>query len=96
MVLNWALILWILAAVALLGVYPITYLAYRGFVAETHQTRLKDDFRLLGLVKEDELEATVRGLYQTAYNPLAVCGVYSTDRSCLCPDFGGIRSKNKS
>ncbi len=69
MVLNWALILWILAAVALLGVYPITYLAYRGFVAETHQTRLKDDFRLLGLVKEDELEATVRGLYQTAYNP---------------------------
>jgi tetratricopeptide (TPR) repeat protein len=69
MVVNWHLIGWIVAIVALLGVYPITYLAYRGFIAEAHQERLKDDFRLLGLVKEDELDATVRGLYQTANNP---------------------------
>jgi len=69
MVPDWPVIGWILAAVALLGVYPISYLAYRGFAAEAHQERLKDDFRLLGLVKEDELDTTVRELYQTAYNP---------------------------
>ena len=66
---TWGTIGWLFFVLALLGFFPVSYLAYRGFAAETHQKRLKDDFRLLGLVKEDELDNTVRELYQTTYNP---------------------------
>ncbi|MDS4059927.1 MAG: tetratricopeptide repeat protein [Candidatus Contendobacter sp.] len=60
----------IVAYVGLVGIYPLTYLAYLGFGAQAQQKRLRDDFRLLGLAREEELEDTVAKLYQTVYNPL--------------------------
>ncbi len=56
--------------VALAGIYPLTYLAYLGFAAKTHRKRLEDDFRLLGLAREEELVATVESLYDTVYSPI--------------------------
>ena len=58
------------AFVALAGIYPLTYLAYLGFAAKAHRRRLEDDFRLLGLAREEELEETVASLYQTVYSPV--------------------------
>jgi tetratricopeptide (TPR) repeat protein len=58
------------AFVALAGIYPLTYLAYLGFAAEAHRKRLEDDFRLLGLAREEELEDTVASLYRTVYSPV--------------------------
>lgn len=57
------------AFVALVGIFPITYVAYLGFAASAHRKRLEDDFRLLGLAREDELADTVATLYQTVYSP---------------------------
>ncbi|MCB1826333.1 MAG: tetratricopeptide repeat protein [Candidatus Competibacteraceae bacterium] len=59
----------IVAYVGLVGIYPLTYLAYLGFGAQAQQKRLRDDFRLLGLAREEELEETVAKLYRTVYNP---------------------------
>ncbi len=55
--------------IGFVGVFPLTYLAYLGFREEAQRKRLRDDFRLLGLVSEDDLEDTVENLYQTVYNP---------------------------
>lgn len=41
----------IVAYVGLVGIYPLTYLAYLGFGAQAQQKRLRDDFRLLGLAR---------------------------------------------
>lgn len=57
------------AFVALVGIFPVTYVAYLGFAASAHRKRLEDDFRLLGLAREDELASTVATLYQTVYSP---------------------------
>jgi len=57
-------------ALGLFGIYPVAYLAYRNFASQTHQERLKDDFRLLGLVREADLDSTVHELYRTVYNPV--------------------------
>ncbi len=57
------------AFVALVGIFPITYIAYLGFAASAHRQRLEDDFRLLGLAREDEVADTVATLYQTVYSP---------------------------
>ncbi len=56
------------AILGLVGVYPFTYIAYRGFGARAQRKRLEDDFRLLGLAREEELEETVENLYQTVYS----------------------------
>jgi hypothetical protein len=57
------------AFVALVGIFPVTYIAYLGFAASAHRQRLEDDFRLLGLASEDELADTVASLYHTVYSP---------------------------
>lgn len=54
---------------SLLGIYPLTYIAYRAFREKAQRKRIKDDFRLLGLVSEDELDETVENLYLTVYSP---------------------------
>ena len=54
----------------LVGIYPATYIAYLEFRPKTQRERLKDDFRLLGLVSEDKLDQTVESLYQTIYHPI--------------------------
>jgi tetratricopeptide (TPR) repeat protein len=58
-----------LAFVGLLGIYPLSYWAYQKFAEGARKKGLKDDFGLLGLVPEDELEETVNTLYDTAYAP---------------------------
>jgi tetratricopeptide (TPR) repeat protein len=55
--------------ISFLGIYPLTYVAYHAFREKAHRKRLKDDFRLLGLVSEDELDETVDNLFLTVYNP---------------------------
>jgi len=55
--------------IAFIGIYPLTYLAYKSFRERAHRKRLKDDFRLLGLVSEEELDETVENLYLTVYSP---------------------------
>ncbi|MBP7227594.1 MAG: tetratricopeptide repeat protein [Longilinea sp.] len=52
------------------GLFPVSYLTYRAFGEPVRRQRLKDDFRLLGLVDEDELDETVEKLYRDTYNPL--------------------------
>jgi len=52
-----------------IGIFPLSYLAYREFREKAQRKRLKDDFRLLGLVSEDELDETVENLYLTVYSP---------------------------
>ena len=52
-----------------IGIYPLSYLAYRAFREKAQRKRLKDDFRLLGLVSEDDLDETVESLYLTVYSP---------------------------
>ncbi|HEX5808062.1 MAG TPA: tetratricopeptide repeat protein [Anaerolineales bacterium] len=52
-----------------LGIYPLTYIAYRAFREKAQRKRIRDDFRLLGLVSEDELNETVENLYLTVYSP---------------------------
>jgi tetratricopeptide (TPR) repeat protein len=59
----------VLLFVALMGVFPISYITYVGFGREdAHRERLKNDFRLLGLASEDTLDETVSKLYQVVYN----------------------------
>lgn len=53
---------------AFIGIFPISYLAYRFGREEAQRKRIKNDFRLLGLVKEEELEETVDELYRTVYS----------------------------
>jgi tetratricopeptide (TPR) repeat protein len=57
------------AVFGFIGIYPLSYLAYRAFREKAQRKRLKDDFRLLGLVSEDELDETVNNLYLTVYSP---------------------------
>ena len=56
--------------IALIGIYPLAYIAYLGFAAQAHRERLKDDFRLLGLEQEEKIDATVEKLYRTVYSPV--------------------------
>ncbi|MBV7337322.1 tetratricopeptide repeat protein [Chloroflexi bacterium TSY] len=53
--------------VAIVGIYPLAYLAYASFGAETKRERLREEFELFGLVSEQRLEETVNKLYATAY-----------------------------
>lgn len=53
-----------------IGLFPVSYLTYRAFGEPVRRQRLKNDFRLLGLVDEAELEDTVEKLYRDTYNPL--------------------------
>jgi len=57
------------AVFGFIGIYPLSYLAYRAFREKAQRKRLKDDFRLLGLVSEEELDETVENLYLTVYSP---------------------------
>jgi len=63
-------LLGVAAMVGLVGIYPMAYVAYLGVSATAQRDRLQDDFRLLGLVKEEELASTVQKLYQTVYSPI--------------------------
>jgi tetratricopeptide (TPR) repeat protein len=56
--------------VGVVGVYPLTYVAYLGFSTKAQRKRLEDDFRLLGLESEEKLAETVEKLYQTVYSPV--------------------------
>ncbi len=47
----------------LVGIYPISYLAYRSFSDDAKRTRLKDEFELFGLVSPEKLDETVDTLY---------------------------------
>jgi tetratricopeptide (TPR) repeat protein len=58
------------AFLGLVAIYPLTYVAYLGLGADAQRKRLQDDFRLLGLAREEELEETVEKLYRTVYSPL--------------------------
>ena len=58
------------AVFGFIGIYPLSYVAYRAFREKAQRKRLKDDFRLLGLVSEDELDETVDNLYLTVYSPI--------------------------
>lgn len=62
--------LWTAVMIAFTGIYPLTYLAYRKFRAQAQRKRLKDDFRLLGLVSKETLDEDVDKLFQTAYSPI--------------------------
>lgn len=59
-----------LLLLAMVGIYPLTYLAYRAFGVSTHRGRLKKDFRLLGLEKDEDVDDTVNQLYNTIYSGL--------------------------
>lgn len=50
-----------------IGIYPLAYLAYRGFGADAKRKRLRDEFKLFGLVDEDKLDETVEKLYANVY-----------------------------
>ncbi len=52
----------------LVGIFPLTYLAYASFGAQARRKRLRDDFQLLGLVSEENLDETIEHLYQNAYS----------------------------
>ncbi len=65
-----AAVLQLMAFVGLVGVYPLTYVAYLGFIAKAQRQRLEDDFRLLGLEQEHKIKETVEKLYQTVYSPI--------------------------
>lgn len=54
----------------LVGIYPATYLAYLKYREAPQKAQLKDDFRLLGLVSEQDLDETVQTLYRTVYHPI--------------------------
>ncbi|MCB0210665.1 MAG: tetratricopeptide repeat protein [Anaerolineae bacterium] len=58
----------VVVVLGLVGIYPLTYIAYLGFNSETHRNLLETDFRLLGLVNEEELVKIVKELYQTVYS----------------------------
>ncbi|MDQ2696289.1 MAG: tetratricopeptide repeat protein, partial [Pseudomonadota bacterium] len=60
----------LIAFLGLVGVYPLTYVAYLGFIAKAQRQRLEDDFRLLGLEQEHKIKETVEKLYQTVYSPI--------------------------
>jgi tetratricopeptide (TPR) repeat protein len=62
------LLTWTAVAVAIIGVFPVSYLVYIGFGGDNaRRQRLRDDFRLLGLASKDELEQSFDKLYQKVY-----------------------------
>lgn len=54
----------------LVGVYPVTYIAYLSSGSKAQFQRLKVEFGLLGLIGEDEKDDDLERLFQTAYNPI--------------------------
>ena len=63
------MLLWVINAVAFLGLFPLSYIAYRGIAAGPTKKRLRNDLLLLGLVENNQLDETVDSLYQTTYSP---------------------------
>ena len=55
---------------AIVGISPLTYLAYRAFGETTHQKRLQQDFMLLGLADQSNVIDLVGEEYRTHYSPL--------------------------
>ncbi len=64
------LLIYCAVAIGLIGIYPLSYIAYLSFSSETHRDLLETDFRLLGLVNEEDITEIVKELYLTVYNPL--------------------------
>lgn len=56
------------AIVAGIGIFPLTYFAYLHYRAPAQRKRLEDDFRLLGLAGENELDEVVGQWYDTTYS----------------------------
>ncbi|RUR83499.1 hypothetical protein PCC6912_23320 [Chlorogloeopsis fritschii PCC 6912] len=67
-------ILFTLVVGALLGIFPISYIAYSYYKSEVQKDRLENDLRLLGLVSEENINE-ISELYNTVYNPFQF-GVY--------------------
>jgi tetratricopeptide (TPR) repeat protein len=58
----------VLVLLALLGIYPLIYIAYRQVYSKVHQTRLGEDFQLLGIYTEDEAQSKAEELYNIVYS----------------------------
>jgi tetratricopeptide (TPR) repeat protein len=66
---NWNFLGMLLGiSLALVGVYPVSYLAYQEVISRTQEKRLKEDFYLLGLDTAEEFSLTAEELYRTAYS----------------------------
>jgi tetratricopeptide (TPR) repeat protein len=58
----------VLVLLALLGIYPLIYIAYRQVYSKVHQTRLGEDFQLLGIYTENEAQSKAEELYNIVYS----------------------------
>ncbi|MBD2778013.1 hypothetical protein [Iningainema tapete] len=68
------IIVFTLVVGALVGIFPISYIAYSFYKSEVQKERLANDLRLLGLVSEQNIDE-INELYSTVYNPFQF-GVY--------------------
>jgi tetratricopeptide (TPR) repeat protein len=73
-------LLLIFGFLCLIGVYPLSYLAYVALKTDAKRKRIEDAIKVLGLLAQDDtknLEATAQALYSTVYNPVQF-GVFIT------------------
>jgi tetratricopeptide (TPR) repeat protein len=66
-------LLLIFGFLCLIGIYPLSYLAYVALKADAKRKRIEDAIKVLGLLAPDDtknLEATAQALYRTVYNPV--------------------------
>ena len=61
--------IFVIILILAIGIFPLTYLAYRNNQEPTQKDRVKDDFRFLGLADEAELEDVVDKLFHNVYSP---------------------------
>ncbi|WP_445636828.1 tetratricopeptide repeat protein [Nostoc sp. DSM 114161] len=59
---------------AIIGIFPLSYIAYSYYKSEIQKERLADDLKLLGLVSKENIDEIYQ-LYNTVYNPFQF-GVY--------------------
>ncbi len=59
----------VLVFIALVGVYPLSYLAYRQVVSASQKKRLAEDFMLLGLHNRENAKREADEQYELAYSP---------------------------
>lgn len=64
-----SVLLGLIVYLALVGIYPLTYLAYRQLVSPSQKKRLAEDFKLLGFHTEEEAKREAEEQYEIAYSP---------------------------